>query len=486
MYEDLSKYSRFEGDLLINSQKGERWYYVIAVNTQRHSKEDKILLQQYDIHNRKIGELELSKEVISDPLTGLLNRKGFYSKLEKIEEQKESLVLFFIDLDGFKLVNDSFGHATGDQVLKSVANRLRAILPENIEAFISRFGGDEFIVGVVIADNGAINFFDEGLFADSMVSSLSDMYHENDSYPMSLSASIGLAHYPDDINVITEVVLFADAAMYQAKESGKRRWVRYQKGMERTVRRKSLIAQRLFYAEQNQELMLYYQPIWDFSEGKNCIVSFEALLRWHDDELGWVPAEDIVQVAEEIGIIDNIERWVAGKALSDLLILRDYINPHVTMAINISAVHLRVPKLPEFLLSIIEESQLTPSDLTVELTESALISDIEDQNHVVRKLADKGIKISIDDFGTGYSSLAYLHYIPATTVKIDRSFVERIEHDSKTIKHIQQLIEAHGMRALIEGVETQQQQDKLISFGVYLHQGYLKGKPKPLVFYCKR
>lgn len=486
IYEELTSFGRFEGDVLINSLNGIRWNRVTAVTSHSKSQTTKIIFQQYDIHDLKMGEIELTNDVLSDELTGLLNRRGFYKKIDQIQAERKALALFYIDLDGFKLINDSFGHSVGDQVLKRVAERLKAILPRHIDSFACRFGGDEFIVGIILNTNEPHIFFDEDLFADSMVSTLSDIYSENTSHPMTISASIGVAQYPSDINVITEVVLLADAAMYQAKDLGKRRWVKYQPGMERSIRRRSLIAQRLFNAEKKQELMLYYQPIWDLSPNKNCIVSFEALLRWHDDELGWVPAEDIIKVAEEIGVIDNIERWVAGKALSDLLVLRDYINPYVTMAINISGIHLRTPRLPQFLLSIIEESQLNPEDLTVELTESALIADIEDHNNVVRKLVDSGIKISIDDFGTGYSSLAYLHHIPANTVKIDRSFVERIKYDNKTLKHIKQLIEAHGMRALIEGVETQEQEDTLVSFGILLHQGHFKGKPKPLPFFCKR
>lgn len=302
---------------------------------------------------------------------------------------------------------------------------------------------------------------------------------------MLLSASIGLAHYPRDVSTITEAVFCADAAMYQAKALGKRRWKKYQKGMERKIRRKSLIAQRLFQAEKNGELMLYYQPIWDFSNGNQRICSFEALLRWYDEELGWVNAEHVVQAAEEIGIIDDIERWAIAKALSDLRILRQYVNPDVTVAVNLSAVHLRAPELPRFLCGMIEENQLKPSDLTLELTESALIADIQNKNHVVRHLAGYGFRISIDDFGTGYSSLAYLHHIPAHTVKIDQSFVQHIEGSSKTVQQIQKLIDAYGMYPLVEGVETKKQQEALISLGIYLHQGFYKGKPMPLIYYCQ-
>jgi EAL domain-containing protein (putative c-di-GMP-specific phosphodiesterase class I) len=155
------------------------------------------------------------------------------------------------------------------------------------------------------------------------------------------------------------------------------------------------------------------------------------------------------------------------------------------MAINVSAVHLLDPTFPQFLFQLLEEKHLLPEDLTVEFTESALVEDIDKENSAVHKFIEGGVNISIDDFGTGYSSLAYLHQIPATTVKIDRSFVEQIEHNSKTVQHIVSLIEAHEMYVLIEGVETEQQKQKLIEFGIHLHQGYLLGRPKPLSFYIE-
>ncbi|ODS24808.1 hypothetical protein AB835_01790 [Candidatus Endobugula sertula] len=480
LYRSLSQSGRIETDLLMQGVRKTRWYHVIAINSQRDANKKKIILHQYDIHQRKVSELTLARESLSDALTGLLNRWGLDQRLEELCHQKRPFVLYYIDLDGFKLINDSFGHTAGDQVLQTVADRLLNYLPD--DSLICRFGGDEFVTAVPLENISTT----QGDLASTLINVLSDSYHDYKPHTMTLSASVGFAQYPADSHQIHDIILYADAAMYQAKHQGKRRYIQYQTGMEQTIRRQSILSQHLYYAESNKELSLHYQPIWDFSvNSAGRIVSFEALLRWHHHELGWVPPEEIIQVAEEIGIIADIERWVARQALSDLSILRQHVTAEASMAINISAVHLLETSLPDFLLKLLQEKNLYPDDLTVELTESTLIEDIDKENSTVRNLVKAGVKISIDDFGTGYSSLAYLHHIPATTVKIDRSFVEQIEDSSKTIQHIYQLIKTHNMQTIIEGVETQQQKDKLIECGIHFHQGYLLGKPKPLSFYIK-
>ncbi len=480
IYRSLSQSGRYEDDVLMKSIDGEtRWYHLIAVSVQSASEKGKILLHQYDIHRRKISEIALAKEVLTDALTGLLNRRGLDKKLTELDGNKEPFIIYYIDLDGFKIINDSFGHGVGDQVLQTVADRLLHCLPENSSA--CRFGGDEFVVVVQLKHMPV----GKEVLAGTLVKSLSDTYYDR-SRPMALSASMGIAEYPADASKLSNVILYADAAMYQAKQLGKHRWVNYEEGMEQTILRQSIIAQRLCYAKENGELELYYQPIWEFSDnGRGEIVSFEALLRWHNNELGIVSIEEVIQVAEEIGIIDTIEQWVVKQALSDLLVLRKYTSPGVTMAINLSAIHLREETLPRFLLDLLNSNNLLPKDLVIELTESALIEDLDNEYSVVRQLVDSGIKISIDDFGTGYSSLAYLHHIPAAIVKIDRSFIVQIQNNSKTLQHIQSLIEAHEMNALIEGVETEEQQKILMDYGIKLHQGYLLGRPKPLSYYIE-
>ncbi|MFT5421653.1 MAG: diguanylate cyclase (GGDEF)-like protein [Candidatus Endobugula sp.] len=475
----LVQSGRFEDDVLMKGVRGDRWCHLIAVYVQAENKQQKILLHQYDIHQRKITEIALAREVLTDALTGLLNRRGLSQKLAEFEAESNGFLLYYIDLDGFKLINDSYGHGVGDQVLQAVAERLLTCLPKS--SLVCRFGGDEFVAVVQLREvnNGSD-------FASALVASLSDVYNDSHLHAMTLSASVGVAQYPIDSSIIADVILYADAAMYQAKHLGKRRWIQYQEGMEQPIRRQSVIAQHLYDAERNGELSLNYQPVWDFSnDSSGRIVSFEALLRWYNPILGWVSPEELVKVAEEIGIIDAIECWVADRALSDLLVLREQVVATATMAVNVSAVHLLDPTFPQFLFQLLEEKRLLPEDLTVEFTESALVEDIDKENSAIHKFIEGGINISIDDFGTGYSSLAYLHQIPATTVKIDRSFVEQIEHNSKTVQHIASLIEAHEMCVLIEGVETEQQKQKLIEFGIYLHQGYLLGRPKPLSFYIE-
>lgn len=483
IYRSLSQSGRYEDDVLMSGTLGDRWYHLVVVKVGDTDEKEKILIHQYDIHRRKMNEVALSKEVLTDALTGLLNRRGLDKKLEELAKSNKPFVLYYIDLDGFKTINDSFGHGIGDQVLQTVADRLLNCLPDN--SSVCRFGGDEFVVIVQLSDLA----IDKAVLASALVKSLSDAYYDQ-SRPMALSASIGLAQYPNDADKISSIVFCADAAMYQAKQLGKHRWINYEAGMEQIILRQSVISQKLSYAQSNSELQLYYQPIWECSKNnKGKIISFEALLRWHSSDLGIVPAEEVMHVAEEIGILNDIERWIVEQALSDLLILREFIAPDITMSINLSAIHLREAILPDFLLDMLGSKKLAPKDLMIELSERALVEDIDDNvndsGSVVGRLVEKGFNISIDEFGKGYSSLAYLHRIPAVVAKIDCAFVEQIERSSKTLRHIQRLIEAHGIRVLVLGVDTEIQKEMMLSYGISLYQGHFLGCPQPLDYYIK-
>ncbi len=484
IYRSLSQSGRYEDDVLMEGVNGEHWYHLIAANVQDDTGQEKILLHQYDIHRRKMSEINLAKEVLTDSLTGLLNRRGLDKRLAEFAAGEANFDFFYIDLDGFKIINDSFGHGVGDQVLQTVADRLLDNSPDN--SAVCRFGGDEFVVVVPIhlksMDDAVV---DKDALADQLVKVLSNSYY-HDTQPMTLSASVGVAQYPQDTDDLTNIVLYADAAMYQAKRLGKHRWVNYTAGIEQVILRQGVIAQSLSRAQSRGELELYYQPIWEVSrDGSVNILSFEALLRWHNHDIPDVTTEEVIQVAESIGIINDIECWVVNQALTDLLYLRAHVSPNVTMSINVSAVHLREVRFPQCLSEALEDKGLSPQDLIIELTESALVENMADHNSVVRQLVEQGINISIDDFGTGYSSLAYLHQIPATTAKIDRSFVEQVESNTQPLRHIRSLIEAHGMKALVEGVETQEQKDKLLDCGITLQQGFFLGRPKPLDYYIK-
>ena len=209
IYRDLQQHRRFEGDVLMRTTSGERWYRLIALKTDGKQKRDKILLQQYDIHQRKINELSLEQEALSDPLTGLMNRRGLIRKLQEFEENQHSFIIFYIDLDGFKLVNDSFGHLVGDQLLKTVSQRLLEPILE--DSFACRFGGDEFIL--MVKDTGVASTLKHAL-AERLIESISAPYYDNDNHPLTLSASIGVAHYPNNTDSITDIIIYADAAMY--------------------------------------------------------------------------------------------------------------------------------------------------------------------------------------------------------------------------------------------------------------------------------
>ena len=480
-YQELNDKGRFEGDMLLRSKKGQRWYHLVAINPQRDGeKKASILLHQFDINRRKMMEIALEQEVLTDPLTQLLNRRGLDQKLAELERENHAFVIYYIDLDGFKLINDSYGHDLGDDVLKEVTRRLLSLLPDHREHFVCRFGGDEFIVGIQ-QDDRHFNFTK---LAEELVGVLSHPYKDPDKNSMALSASVGVALYPEDTQTFKDIIFCADSAMYQAKNSGKQRWVRYVKGMKQKIRQHSAVVQSLYYAEKNNELSVHYQPVWHFTPcGKGTIIGFEALLRWNNSELESITTEEAIKVAEKIRIIDDIEQWVIRRALSDLSTLRHYSNSNATMAINLSASHLFDKNLVPFLTKTLIENNIKAEDISIDLKEATLIMDLEKREGAVQRLIDAGIHISIDDFGTGSSSLAHLHQFPVSLVKIDNSFVQQLEQTSTSLEHIHKLIKAHNIDVLIEGIETEEQKTKLLKIGINLQQGYHLGRPKPLSYY---
>jgi diguanylate cyclase (GGDEF)-like protein len=475
IYQSIQQDLRFEDDVLMNTAKGETWYRLIADKAQNAAGKPTILLHHYDIHERKKTEQTLRLQAWTDPLTGLLNRRGLTHALKLSVEAKTPFTLLYIDLDGFKMVNDLSGHATGDIILSEVANRLRQnSLPTST---LCRFGGDEFVFA----------FYQylprpdlEGLLKQ-IIESISKPYQDTQLNPILLSASIGISHFPKNGNDIEHLILCADAAMYQAKKLGKKRWIEYQTGMEKGLKRLSDLAQKLSLADKNKELTLHYQPIIDITTKQ--ITSFEALLRWYNPDLGNISPQEVIDVAEKTGLIHDIENWVLNRAMNDLLTFKQIIGQHVTMAVNISGLHMSEPNLGNYVFSLLKQFNLQPSDLTIELTESVLLTNIDSPDSPANQMTKQGIKLSIDDFGTGYSSLAYLHAIPASTVKVDRAFLNQTENNTVTLECIQKLVKSLNMDSLIEGIETVYQSELLQSLGYNLQQGYFHGRPKPLDYY---
>ena len=474
IYTSLEATGHFKGDVLCRRQGLEVWYHLdAALSTQDGMK--KILIHQYNIHNRKLQERALEKDSHTDLLTGLLNRRGLFDRLQSYRDEKKPFAIFYLDLDGFKMINDSFGHACGDQVLKSVSARLSATLFSKGHA--CRFGGDEFIWTSCLDDLP----LPIEVLSEKLLSAISHTFYGDFGVPMDVSASIGYATYPHDGITTQEIISCADAAMYMAKRTGKRRSVSYRPGMEKENKRLGILAQNLAQAIKNRELSLHYQPIYRVDS--NTIDSYEALLRWQCESLGYVSADETIRIAESTGLINSIEDWVIRQALQDLKEFREGTDPQIRMSINISGLHLTQTDFVSSLEEKILQAGLVPKDVIIELTETALLEGIDDDDSNVNQLHRLGVGISIDDFGTGYSSLAYLHKIPADVVKIDKSFVAQVGKDSRTINYIHQLISSLGKTTLVEGVETQEQKEIIQALGISLHQGYWFSRPQSLMFF---
>ena len=475
LYQTIDNGGEFEQDVLMKTDKGDMWFKLTAVKAEHQQERDTLLVHHYNIHETKMTELSLRQQASTDALTGLTNRRGLTQTLDKKFKSKTPFTMLYIDLDGFKMINDSLGHAQGDKILVEVSERLKQCqLSDDI---LCRFGGDEFIV---IINNEGVESNTE-LRCEELIDSLSRHYINPQGRHLSLSASIGVANYPNDTSCFERLVACADAAMYHAKKLGKKQWVLYQKGMEHSLKRMSIVAQQLSFALENKELELYYQPIIDVST--NSVISFEALLRWNNEVLGYVNPEEAIRVAEETGLIYDIEKWVLNRAAYDLTILKKLIHPKVTMAVNLSGLHLSNPHLVDHILAMLNKHKLQPEDFNIELTESVLFTDINQSNCPIKKLVDNKIQVNIDDFGTGYSSLAYLHVMPATVVKVDKSFLENMKKNTVVLECIQRLVNSLTMDSLIEGVETKEQSTLLASLGYNLQQGYFHGRAQPISYY---
>ena len=462
---------RFEGDIQIIVNQQVLWHRLVVSTCQHDNLEDSLLVQQFNIDEMKRKELALNQDVITDPLTGLLNRRG----LKSLVSSHNTFVIFYLDLDGFKLINDSLGHAVGDQVLRNIGTRLTSEPFEKGHA--CRFGGDEFIW---IADPSALDCGIEQT-ASQLIQSMNKPYLDSDNRPVTVSASVGIAHYSGNGDDFEEAIIKADAAMYLAKKQGKHCWVHYVSGMENASHRKSQVAQSLYKAIEQGEFQLYYQPIFNLKT--KSIQAFEALLRWDSVDIGSVPPLDCIRVAEEIGVIAEIETWVISRALNDLKVLRCLFSDNVTMGVNISSQYFANPACVNTIVDALEKYDLPGSALAIDVNEGTLRCDLEQDNKVASHLHEKGINISIDDFGVGYSLLPYLHQIPATYVKIDHLLTQRVEQDPAVLAGLQQLIESLTLKAIAEGVETKKQSDMLKDIGIFLQQGHGLGSPRPLAFY---
>jgi diguanylate cyclase (GGDEF)-like protein/PAS domain S-box-containing protein len=439
---------------------------------------------QDEISARKHAEAELAHAASHDPLTGLPNRALFLDRLAialgRSTRRRGAVGVLLFDLDRFKVVNDSLGHATGDQLLVRVAERLNKIVRPGDT--VARLGGDEF---VMVCDelNGEIDAIG---IADRMAEALSAPFTLEEA-EVTVAASVGIAVSAGPGPDPTALVRDADAAMYRAKERGRNRWELFDEGLRaRAVERLSLETS-LRRALERDELCLYYQPIVSLTDGS--LAGAEALVRWNRPGEGLVEPAAFIQVAEETGLVLAVGTQVLTEACRCLgageldAALGAGAGQPLTISINVSARQLNERDLVRTVHHVLDETGADPRCVCIEITESVLMDDVESAIATLRALRALGIRLWVDDFGTGYSSLAYLRRLPLDGLKIDQSFVAglgREAEDMAIAAGIVSLAHTLGLVALAEGVETQEQLELLRELGCDFAQGYLWSRPRPL------
>ncbi|MEA3276628.1 MAG: EAL domain-containing protein [Pseudomonadota bacterium] len=412
-----------------------------------------------------------------DELTGLPNRTVLNDRLqhalENAEREETLLAVVFLDLDGFKAINDNFGHESGDQLLREVASCLERSV-RSCDT-VSRLGGDEFIVLLENASDtaGILSIVDR-------INSCSGSYYSIGEYQTYISWSCGVAIYPKDGEDVQTLVKNADTAMYRAKASRTRRVCVYDGSMSEEVAAQLSLRDQLRKAVDNQELTLHYQP--QINLLTNRIVGAEALLRWHHPQRGMIPPGEFIPVAEQTGLIVAAGLQVLETVAQTLSRFRDRQLPLVPIYVNVSPQQLSEPDFLDTLMAVVRRYRISPEALGLEVTENLLIEDAEQTKVLLDALKSLGFKIALDDFGTGFSSLSYLTLFPIDRIKIDQSFFRDFPHNQHQCSIVDAILAIGNkleMEVIAEGVETQVQAESLIKRGCSILQGYYSAKPTP-------
>jgi diguanylate cyclase (GGDEF)-like protein len=409
----------------------------------------------HDVSTARALSLRMSYLAQHDDLTELPNRILLNDRLAHAialaRRRKQKLALLFLDLDHFKHINDSLGHATGDRLLQSVASRLLGCIRSSDTA--SRQGGDEFVILLSQVKHAQ----DAGISAEKILFALSKP-HRIDEHDIHITASIGIVTYPDDGDDVEALMKNADFAMYQAKDSGRSNFQFFQSDLNVTALERQAIESGLRVAIEREEFVLHYQPKVNLAIGAICGV--EALIRWRHPLRGLLYPAQFISVAEEFGLIVPIGRWVLREGCRQAKAWQNSGLPPIQIAINVSAVELRAKNFVEGVRAVLKETGLEPRYLELELTETFLMQDAQSTAVVLESLKDMGVQLALDDFGTGYSSLSYMRRFPIDTLKIDQSFVRNLPTDMDDASIVSAVINMGSslhMQVVAEGIETREQ-----------------------------
>ena len=430
-----------------------------------------------DVTEKRRTEELISYQAYHDILTDLPNRVLFRDRLElalvHARRNEVELGLMFVDLDRFKVINDSLGHLKGDELLRQVAARLKSCMRKGDT--LARLGGDEFVVLLPELRERSV----AAIVADKFIEALSGAFYI-DGAELHVSASIGIAVFPDDGEKIDDLIRHADMAMYKVKGEGKNGYAFYDRTMLDAAHDKVRMENDLRRALQSGELEMYYQPQVDVKSGR--IVSAEALMRWNHPEAGLMQAGDFLPLAEEIGLMVPLSDWMIDTVCSDIARMQADGNESLQVAVNLSPTCLGRENFFVKMRQALERNGVPPHRLEAEITENVCIRNPELAVQQLRKLNELGVRIAIDDFGTGYSSLAYLHRFPVNTLKIDQSFVREIGHADGHFPVVLAVVSiARGLKLnlIAEGVETELQARYLEQAGCRTMQGFLYHRPMP-------
>ncbi|HGY9624513.1 EAL domain-containing protein [Pseudomonas juntendi] len=479
----LHQHGSWEGEVWLKRRDGEHYPAWVGITAVLDDEGD---LASYvcfftDISERKASEQRIHRLAYYDALTHLPNRTLFqdrlYTALQQAERHKAWVVLMFLDLDRFKPINDSLGHAAGDRMLKDMAQRLLACVDD--DDTVARMGGDEFTLLLQprasreMALNRAIHV------AENILGSLVRPFVlENREF--FVTASIGIALSPQDGSELSQLMKNADTAMYHAKERGKNNFQFYQADMNASALERLELESDLRHALEQNEFILYYQP--QFSGDGKRLTGAEALLRWRHPRRGLVPPGDFIPVIEELGLVVDVGDWVLREASRQLKAWHKAKVRVPKVSVNISARQFSDGQLGTRIATILEEIGLPPACLELELTESILMRDVDEAMQILDGLKVLGLSIAVDDFGTGYSSLNYLKQFPIDVLKIDRTFVDGLpegEQDAQIARAIIAMAHSLNLAVIAEGVETHEQLEFLREHGCDEVQGYLFGRPMP-------
>ncbi|UGB28772.1 sensor domain-containing protein [Metabacillus sp. B2-18] len=428
-----------------------------------------------DVTERKRAEEQVNFLAYYDSLTGIPNRNLLYEYLDEVvannQEKAQMIAVMFLDLDRFKMINDTYGHSFGDQLLQQVSTRLSECLGEDGRLF--RYGGDEYVIVLAYPEPSKVS-----QIAENLRDTLSTPFFIQERQTF-ISTSIGISLYPKDGDCVENLIQNADIAMYYAKENGKNNYQYYTNSLNVINNRKMEIEIGIRKAIKNNEFTLYYQPQIDLETKK--IIGLEALIRWEHPEYGFISPAEFISVAEETGLIILIGNWVLETACKQCKHWIDIGLTIPSISVNVSSLQFRDKKFVKTVNQILQDTNLDSYYLDLEITES-VTHQVEESIQIMQELKALGVQLSIDDFGTGYSSLNYLRHFPIDKLKIDKSFIDEINkhfNGEVIVRTIIELGNSLGFKVIAEGVEYEHQINFLQENNCHLGQGYFFSKPLP-------